>query len=818
MLSPAAKIWIFDSRSLPEGAFRGLRILFMLNGEAEIVSGSGRTVLKEGGYLAVEDGTYFSVSMPEEGLLGLIEYAPEAVDGSVIPDGFRVSSSSGTDPETVRRRISALLERCFGCYDGRDGEEALLLEASALELLYVLKTQCLVPEKLSLSGSRRDEKSVTMQILGFLHQHYAEPVSLSDLARITWFSEAYLSRYIRKQFGETFTSLLMGIRLDHAVERVAGSSDKLILIALENGFSNTVAFNREFRKRYGMTPSEYRRTNRVRDGAAAKAESAGAGEDEPGLPAYVSAGEDPELNRKIRDYMSGHGRRLRNTDLNVQTLTAFEGSGRPLRRIWSRMINAGLARDLLRADVQEHLNELQKNIGFEYVRFWDIWSPELMLYDGSSEHTYSFGRLDAAIEYLWSKGIYPYIDLGFKPVQLMADVATTLLFEDRKTLFQTKNEFCDFVESFLRHYIRLYGEEYVEHWCLELWMDARIQDEDRYLDLFEEIYQRSKALLPRIRIGGAGFSREHGNRIESLLAAWGKRYSRPDFVSVYMYPFDNGFLDPLPEKAEQTGGAVIYRRDDYVPRFTERVRELMQQSGLGRSELHLSEWNSTFVNRDPLNDGLYKGAYIARSLIQMIGKVDVAGYWFASDLFSGYYDSDLLLDGSGGLLSKDGICKPAYYGLEFFNRLGHFRLASDENSIITSDGVGRYRIVCHHYVHPDDAYFEVYEKRILQQKGEWNGPYFHGTDRPLRYEIHGVPDGLYTVKTRILDSEHGSVEDEWNRMGRTDALDRRDVEYLRRISVPRISIETAEVTDHCLVLTITLPPNGIGHIHVFPAG
>ena len=87
----------------------------------------------------------------------------------------------------------------------------------------------------------------------------------------------------------------------------------------------------------------------------------------------------------------------------------------------------------------------------------------------------------------------------------------------------------------------------------------------------------------------------------------------------------------------------------------------------------------------------------------------------------------------------------------------------------------------------------------------------------MRFVISGVPDGTYTVKTRILDAEHGSVENEWNRMGRLEALDRRDVEYLRRISVPQISVASTEAVNQRLELRIELPPNAIGNIHVFPA-
>ena len=801
MLRTAA-LRITDSREKTEGVFRNLRMLYMLSGTASVTKGNHVWTVRAGDYLAVNPSEYYSFRLAEDGLLGILGFDEDTVRNCFDLQKMQVTCLSQQDPDEVRSRIVPLLRRCFSCYERRDEAEGLLIESAVWELLYVLRKDCISEKKASIIEKKRDDESVRTQILAYLHQHYAEPVTLADLSGLTWFSEGYLSRYIRRQFGQNFGTLLMDIRMSHAVEQVKGTEEKLIRIALENGFPNAAAFNREFRRRFGITPSDYRRSH---------GESRPAGEDARRMDASK---QNDELERKIREYMQKNASDAEGVSPDGQTLTATDGNTRLLRRFWSRIINAGFARDLLRADMQEHLTELHNSLGFQYVRFWDIWSPELTLYDGNPDHSYSFSRLDAAIAYLYNHQMLPYIDIGFKPVQLMDRLSRTLVYEERTTPFHTIEQFYAFLEAFLRHYVRLYGEEYVEKWCLELWLDPRMQGVDDYLDVFEEIYQRVKSQVPGIRIGGAGFSREYGNHFEEMIAKWSARFSQPDFVSVYLYPFDNGFLDPLPEDAPE--GMIVYRKDDYVRRFTEKVDRIIRESGM-KAELHLSEWNSTFVNRDPLNDGLYKGAYIVRSLMQMIGKVDAAGYWFGSDLFSGFYDTDHLLDGSGGLLSKDGICKPAFYGFEFFNRLGSFYLASDENGIITSEGRGRYRIVCHNYVHPGDEYFDVVEQRERYDGKEEGEGLFAGRRRLFRYVISGVPDGNYTVKTRILDADHGSVEDEWNRMGRTDALDRRDVEYLKRISVPRILVASTPVKNQTLELMITLPPNGIGSIHVFPA-
>lgn len=801
MIAYPAKLWIMDGDTKLEGAWRGLRLFLVLNGEIGIYYERGSRRLGNGGYIAAPDGEYFRISASEESLYGMLEFDMEIAGDYLDLEENRVRADSDEDPEEVRETLRALLRRCFSYYEELDGVNAPAAAAAQYELLHELRVHCLIPKKKTIIEKKLDERAVRAQILSYLHLHYAEQISLKDLAEVTWFSESYLSRYISKRFDRTYSGLLADIRLDHAVERVENSDDKMIRIALESGFPNVAAFNREFRRRYGRTPSEYREAHGRRE--------------------HLLQSEDGErdkpIDRKIHAYMDAQAEILRESKPYEQTLAVTEGGERrQLKRFWNRMINAGPARSLLRADMQEHLTELHRNLGFQYIRFWDILGPELMIYDGDPLHGYSFGRIDAVLSYLFSHDMYPYLEIGFKPVQLMGELASPLMFEERHSPFPGWKEYCVFIGEFLRHCRQLFGDDYVGNWVLELWFDPRRHKEENYLNLFEEIAEKAKQAFPRIRIGGAGFSREYGNRLETLLRAWGKRQCRPDFISVYLYPFDNGFLDALPgDHPEKT--TTVYRGDDYNSRFIQKIQRIAEENGLGHTELHLTEWNSTIVNRDPLNDSIYKGAYIVRALMQMVGRVDLAGYWVASDLYSDYYDSSHLLDGSCGLLSKNGICKPAYYGLEFFNRLGNFVLASDENGIITSDGSGRYRIVCHNYVHPAAAYFDHYDKQMDEAAKGQEYELFRGEKRSLHYIIYHVPNGRYTVKTRLLDAGHGSVDDEWRRMERTDALDMRDIEYLRRISVPQISIAQIDVTDHTLRLSAVLEPNAIGSIHAFLA-
>jgi AraC-like DNA-binding protein len=91
-------------------------------------------------------------------------------------------------------------------------------------------------------------------------------LSLPGLARRLGANTGRLSRAINNGLGMNFSSFVNGLRAEgvaQALER--GASEDLLDLALSMGFASKASFNRAFRERFGMSPSEYRR--RVSDPA-----------------------------------------------------------------------------------------------------------------------------------------------------------------------------------------------------------------------------------------------------------------------------------------------------------------------------------------------------------------------------------------------------------------------------------------------------------------------------------------------------------------------------------------------------------------------
>jgi AraC-like DNA-binding protein len=90
---------------------------------------------------------------------------------------------------------------------------------------------------------------------------WREPdLSLARLARLMGVNSGRVSRAINMGLGVNFSGFVNGLRAD-AVARAleAGSQSDLLDLALEMGFASKASFNRAFRARFGVTPSQFRR-------------------------------------------------------------------------------------------------------------------------------------------------------------------------------------------------------------------------------------------------------------------------------------------------------------------------------------------------------------------------------------------------------------------------------------------------------------------------------------------------------------------------------------------------------------------------------
>ncbi len=142
----------------------------------------------------------------------------------------------------------------------RDKRLASEMEIKGL-LFYCLSRMLMLSEP--TVGPRREQDGYRIDrlkaVIAHIERHYAEPITLQQLAGIACMSESYFCRFFKKITTKSPVEYMNGYRVQQAAARLRETDDKMMEIALDVGFNSLSYFNVVFRGRYGCTPSEYRK-------------------------------------------------------------------------------------------------------------------------------------------------------------------------------------------------------------------------------------------------------------------------------------------------------------------------------------------------------------------------------------------------------------------------------------------------------------------------------------------------------------------------------------------------------------------------------
>lgn len=112
----------------------------------------------------------------------------------------------------------------------------------------------------SLLQAKRPDSShpAISSALSFIESHYAEQISLDDLATHLSMNKSYLSHLFTKETGTTFTDYLENIRIYKAQSLLRETALSIAVISEKVGYTSQSYFSKAFKKRVGVSPNTYR--------------------------------------------------------------------------------------------------------------------------------------------------------------------------------------------------------------------------------------------------------------------------------------------------------------------------------------------------------------------------------------------------------------------------------------------------------------------------------------------------------------------------------------------------------------------------------
>ena len=182
----------------------------------------------------------------------LLDLMMPEMDGFTVLDHLRARDATRGIPViilTARMLSDEELERC------NRGVAAILTKGlfSAAETLNHIETALTRQNSLGIPTQR-----LVRQAMGWIHSHYAEPLTREDIAQSIGISPDYLTDCFRQEMGITPITYLRRYRIREACELLKTTDLSITQVALEVGFSESAHFTRTFHREVGLTPRAYR--------------------------------------------------------------------------------------------------------------------------------------------------------------------------------------------------------------------------------------------------------------------------------------------------------------------------------------------------------------------------------------------------------------------------------------------------------------------------------------------------------------------------------------------------------------------------------
>ena len=117
-------------------------------------------------------------------------------------------------------------------------------------------------KKLQGMGQREsfEPEGYVGRALLIISEEFKRGISLSYVARRIGLTPTYFSSIFKQQTGISFSEYLDNIRFSHAKNLLLFTDIPILEIAEASGFEDYTNFSRRFKKLFGMTPSDFRRT------------------------------------------------------------------------------------------------------------------------------------------------------------------------------------------------------------------------------------------------------------------------------------------------------------------------------------------------------------------------------------------------------------------------------------------------------------------------------------------------------------------------------------------------------------------------------
>ena len=235
---------------------RSIEIFAVFEGTLAFFINEEEYPLGSGEFILLNSNEIHSISSPEANRTIVLQIQMNVLRNVETGGGLILFTHS---PKRQDSKIMELIGSMYQELQERGSEYEWKVQSDFFMLVYLLLTKYRKREILPEEIRHYRKLNRLSTITGYIRENYTKELSLEMVADRFGYSPSYLSRMFRKYAQTNYKTYLQNVRIEYGFRELANTDHTIGEIALNNGFPNQKAFTREFKKKYGILPSEYRR-------------------------------------------------------------------------------------------------------------------------------------------------------------------------------------------------------------------------------------------------------------------------------------------------------------------------------------------------------------------------------------------------------------------------------------------------------------------------------------------------------------------------------------------------------------------------------
>jgi xylan 1,4-beta-xylosidase len=484
-------------------------------------------------------------------------------------------------------------------------------------------------------------------------------------------------------------------------------------------------------------------------------------------------------------------------------------AGAPLDRFFNFSVGSDYPGTLIRPDNQAQLKTAVDELGFRYIRFHAIFHDILGTVNlVGGKLSYDWTKLDSLYDQLLAKGIKPFVELGFTPEALKTS-DQTIFYWKGNTSHPRLDLWQQLIGDFAQHLIARYGAPEVRSWFFEVWNEPNLAgfwegaDQQAYFNLYGVTARALKAVDPDLRVGGPSTA---GAAWVPEFLAYVKSSGAPiDFVTTHTYGVNGGFLDE-----EGKADTKLDPSPDAIIADVLRTRRQISESAFPALPLYFTEWSTSYTPRDLVHDSYISAPYILSKLKAVKGVAQGMSYWVYSDLFEESGPPPTPFHGGFGLMSRDGIRKPAWFAYKYLNALKGREIPCDDSQTwAAGDGAALAAIVWDFEQPVQMVSDRPFYRRLLPNQDA----------APVTLTLAGLTPGNYRLTLHRTGYKANDPYSAYIEMGAPDALTPAQLDTLNGLTrdLPEIDTIARAGQDGTISVPVPMHSNDIVLVQAIPA-